>query len=309
MFLFAFADGLSDLVAARVIQGLATGAAIAAVGAGMLDMHKARGAVANSVAPAGGTALGGIAGGLMVHYLPAPTHLVYFVLAAIFVAQLAGLLFVPELIAPRAGAIGSLRPRFSLPAAARRPFLIAVPVLIAVWALAGFYGALAPSLVRTSFGLDASLAGGVALFVLAGSGGISVLATQQLHARTLMIYGPIALIIGVGLAMTFLSWHQSPAAFFVGSVLAGGGFGVGFQGAIRSVVPLAAPHERGNVLSLIFVISYLAMGVPAVIAGYFVAQWGDLFLIAKGFGAVVMVLAALALIGTLRRTSTAGATS
>jgi len=303
MFLFAFADGLSDLVAARVIQGLATGAAIAAVGAGMLDMHKARGAVANSVAPAGGTALGGIVGGLMVHYLPAPTHLVYFVLAAIFVAQLAGLLFVPELIARRGGAMGSLRPRFSLPAAARRPFLIAVPVLIAVWALAGFYGALAPSLVRTSFGLDASLAGGVALFALAGSGGISVLLTQQLQARTLMIYGPTVLFIGVGLAITFLSLHQSATAFFVGSVLAGSGFGAGFQGAIRSVVPLAAPHERGNVLSVIFVVSYLAMGVPAVIAGYFVARWGDLFLIAKGFGAVVMVLAALALIGTLRQTS------
>src|SRR6266853_5783384 len=55
MFVFAFADGLPDLIAARVIQGLATGAAIAAVGAGMLDMDKARGAVANSVAPAAGT--------------------------------------------------------------------------------------------------------------------------------------------------------------------------------------------------------------------------------------------------------------
>ena len=40
MLLFAFADGLSDLIAARVIQGLATGAAIAAIGAGMLDMDK-----------------------------------------------------------------------------------------------------------------------------------------------------------------------------------------------------------------------------------------------------------------------------
>src|SRR6267378_4857710 len=60
MFLFAFADGLSTLIAARVIQGLSTGAAIAAVGAGMLDMDKARGTIANSVAPATGTALGGV---------------------------------------------------------------------------------------------------------------------------------------------------------------------------------------------------------------------------------------------------------
>jgi len=38
-------------------------------------------------------------------------------------------------------------------------------------------------------------------------------------------------------------------------------------------------------------------------AGYFVARQGDLFTTARELGAVVMVLAALALVGTLRRTS------
>ena len=302
MFLFAFADGLSALIAARVIQGLSTGAAIGAIGAAMLDMDKARGAVANSVAPAAGTALGGVLAGFMAHYLPAPTHLVYFVLAAIFVAQLVGVLFIPELIPPRVGAMASLRPQFSLPAVTRQPILVAAPVLIAVWALAGFYGSLAPALVRSSFGLDSSLLGGVALFVLAGSAGMSVLFTQRLEARTLMLYAEIVLVAGVALAVNSLSYH-SATAFFVGTALAGSGFGTGFQGAIRTVVPLAAPQERGGVLSVLFVISYLAMGVPAVIAGYLVARSGDLFLTAREFGAVVMVLAALALVGTLRRTS------
>jgi len=68
-------------------------------------------------------------------------------------------------------------------------------------------------------------------------------------------------------------------------------------------VPLAVPQERGGVLSVIFVVSYLAMGLPAVIAGYFVVRSGDLFLTAWEFGAVVMALAALALMGTLLRTS------
>jgi len=40
-----------------------------------------------------------------------------------------------------------------------------------------------------------------------------------------------------------------------------------------------------------------------VIAGYFVARSGDLFLTAREFGAVVMALAALALMRTLRRSS------
>ncbi len=302
MILFAFADGLSALITARIIQGLSTGAAIAAVGAGMMDIDKARGAVANAVAPASGTALGAVLAGLMVHYLPAPTHLIYLLLAAIFVAQVIGVVLMSESMPPRAGALASLRPQFSLPPATRQPILVAAPVLIAVWALAGFYGSLAPALVRSSFGLDSSLLGGIALFVLAGSGGISVLLTQRLEPRTLMIYGATVLFAGVGLAVSSLSYH-SATAFFLGTALAGSGFGTGFQGAIKTVVPLAAPQERGGVLSVIFVVSYLAMGLPAVIAGYFVARQGDLFLTAREFGAVVMVLAALALIGTLRRTS------
>ena len=77
MLVFASADGVAGLIAARVLQGLATGAAVAAIGAGLLDLDAPRGTLANSVAPGLGTALGGLIGGLMVHFLPAPTHLVY----------------------------------------------------------------------------------------------------------------------------------------------------------------------------------------------------------------------------------------
>jgi len=115
-----------------------------------------------------------------------------------------------------------------------------------------------------------------------------------------MIYGATVLLAGVAIAVNSLS-YQSATMFFLGTALAGSGFGTGFQGAIRTVVPLAAPHERAGVLSVIFVVSYLAMGVPAVIAGYLVARQGDLFVTAREFGAVIMVLAALALVGTLRR--------
>ena len=44
MVIFATAGGVGDLVLARIIQGLATGAALGAVGAGMIDLNKERGA-------------------------------------------------------------------------------------------------------------------------------------------------------------------------------------------------------------------------------------------------------------------------
>jgi MFS family permease len=57
MLVFAGAGSVTALLAARVIQGLSTGAAMGAVGAAMLDIDRSRGTVANSVAPGVGTAL------------------------------------------------------------------------------------------------------------------------------------------------------------------------------------------------------------------------------------------------------------
>src|SRR3974390_2525037 len=51
MLIFATAKDISALMFARVVQGIATGAALGALGAGMLDLDKARGPVANAVTP------------------------------------------------------------------------------------------------------------------------------------------------------------------------------------------------------------------------------------------------------------------
>jgi hypothetical protein len=56
------------------------------------------------VAPPFGSALGGIVAGFFVQFLPAPTHLVYAALAAVFVTQAVGLTFVKEPIVRKAGA-------------------------------------------------------------------------------------------------------------------------------------------------------------------------------------------------------------
>src|ERR1700678_2804535 len=162
MVIFATASGVADLVLARIIQGLATGTAVGAVGAGMIDLNKARGATANAVAPAFGTATGGVLSGFLVQYLPAPTHLVYAVLGTIFVLQGIGVALMADTIAPAPGAIASLKPQLNLPAAARGPLLLALPVLVASWAMGGFYGSLGPMLLRGMLGVGSSLLGGLA---------------------------------------------------------------------------------------------------------------------------------------------------
>ena len=299
MLIFLNASGVPELLVARIVQGLSTGAALGAVGAGLLDLDRHRGTIANSAAPIIGTATGGIGSGLLVQYLPVPTHLVFVVLFGIFVVQAIGLAFMTETVSPRPGALASLRVDFALPSAIRRPLLVAIPALVAVWAIAGLYGALGPTLVRMLVGHNSYVLGGLALFVLAGSGALAVLALRAAAPRTLMLLGTSALIGGVGLTVIAIDL-LSTALFFAGTAIAGLGFGASFQGGIRSVVSLAEAPQRAGVLSILYVVSYLAMGLPAVIAGVLVVDGGGVLDTAKQYGVVVMVLAAIALTGVAR---------
>ena len=72
------------------------------------------------------------------------------------------------------------------------------------------------------------------------------------------------------------------------------------------VLPLVAPHERAGVLSLLYVVSYLGLGVPAIAAGYLVVHAGGLVVTAREYGIAVIALATVALIALIRRGDEAG---
>ncbi len=295
MVIFATASGLPVLLAARVVQGLATGAALGAIGAGLVDLHPGRGPLANAAGAMTGTAAGAIGSALLVQLLPAPTQLVYFVLMGVFVVQAATVLGIPETSPRIAGALRAMRPVVALPHEVRGALAVAAPSLVAVWALAGFYGSLGPSLAGLIGHSHSTVLGGASLFVLAGSGALTVLAFHRTDPRTFALAGAGLIIIGVLTVLWSVSAHSLPG-FFTGTALAGAGFGGGFQGGLRTIVPLAGPTERAGVISVAYIISYLAMGLPAILAGVLVVH-GTLTGTAQEFGGAVIALAALTAVG------------
>jgi MFS family permease len=114
-----------------------------------------------------------------------------------------------------------------------------------------------------------------------------------------MLAGIAALVLGVAITLAALS-AGSVALFFAGTVVSGIGFGSGFQGGIRIVVPEAAPRDRAGVLSLLFTVAYLGMGIPAVGAGLLAVHGPGLLGAARYYGLALIVLAALALAGLHR---------
>ena len=291
---FATADGVGALMIARVVQGLATGAALGAIGAAMLDIDRERGALANAMTPGLGTGSGALLSALFVQFLPAPTHLIYLALIAVLAVQAAGVALLRETVTAGRVPASALVPEVRLPRSVRGPVLAAAPVLFAVWALAGLYGALGPSLVRALTGSSSVVLGGVSLTVLTAPAVAAVYLLRKTAARTVMLTGIAALVAGVAVTLVALG-TGSAWLFFAGTAVSGVGFGSGFQGGIRTVVPAAAPHERAGVLSLLFTVSYLGMGVPAVAAGFLAVHGAGLTGAARDYGAALLVLAVLAL--------------
>jgi len=293
MVVFATAGGVGGLLIARIIQGLSTGAAIGAIGAAMLDIDRERGALANAMSPGLGTGSGALLSALFVQYLPAPTHLIYLALIGVIAVQAAGVALLRETVAARRVPTAALVPEVRLPRSVRGPLLAAAPVLFAVWALAGLYGALGPALVRTLTGSASVVLGGLSLTLLTATAVAAVYLLRKAPARTVMLTGIAALVAGVAVTLVALG-TGSAALFFAGTAVSGVGFGGGFQGGIRTVVPVAAPRERAGVLSLLFTVSYLGMGVPAVAAGFLAVHGAGLTGAARDYGAALIVLAALA---------------
>src|SRR4051812_18218186 len=195
MALFWAADGVGWLLAARVVQGLATGALTSALGAWLLDLQRPQqqlGPLINSVAPGLGLSLGAVGAGLLVQFVPAPTDWVFGVLTAVFLLAVPGVLLLPESSPRVPGVRASLWPRVEVPPAHRRAFLVALPCLVAAWALGGLYASLGPSLVAGVFDIDNHVVGSLLILSLNGTGVLGSLAARPLPPERALVAGALA---------------------------------------------------------------------------------------------------------------------
>jgi len=252
------------------------------------------------MSPGVGSGSGALLSALFVQYLPAPTHLVYLALIGVIAVQAAGVALLRETVTAGRVPAAALVPEVRLPQSVRGPMLAAAPVVFAVWALAGLYGALGPALVHALTGSASVLLGGGSLTLLTVTAVSSTYLLRNAPARTVMLTGIAALVAGVAVTLVALS-TGSAALFFAGTAVSGIGFGSGFQGGIRTVIPVAAPHERAGVLSLLFTVSYLGLGVPAVAAGFLAVHGAGVTGAARDYGAALIFLAAFALAALSRR--------
>lgn len=295
--MFITANSALALILARIVQGIAVGAATTTLGAAILDTDRARGPLLNSITAFLGLMVGSLGAGALVAFAPAPAQLVYAILFAITLVELLVLVGMPETTPGRSGGLLSLRPHIEVPAQALPALIRVTPVNIAAWALGGFYLSLMPSLVRVATGLNSPFVGGAVVATLMFSATVAVLVLRHWPAHRILLAGALTLALGVAVTLAGV-YLQLAALLFLGTIIAGLGFGGSFSGVLRTILPLASADERAGLLSSFYVESYLAFALPAIAAGLTAPVLG-LAVTAYVFGAVLIVLAAISFVATM----------
>jgi MFS family permease len=290
--LFMAADSVVWLFVARGVQGLATGLALGAASAALLDLHPRRDpagvGLTNGVVSAGGMGLGVLVSAAIIELLPAPRVLPYVALTVLFIIAFVGALLMPEPVESRS------RPRLtpqrpSVPPAVRRPFFLASLGVISSWSIGGLFLSLGPQLSATLFHTTDHLVAGVAIFTLAGSAALAQLAFGRSAPWFGATAGSVALAAGM-LVIVLAAATDSSVLLMVGAVVGGAGFGVAFLGALRALSAVIPNEHRAAVMSAFYIVAYASLSLPAIIAGALVTPLG-LESTFEIFGSVVAGLA------------------
>jgi hypothetical protein len=130
--------------------------------------------------------------------------------------------------------------------------------------------------------------------MVTGTGTLTGIACQSASAATMARIGTAALVVGPALTVAAIALN-SDAGFFGSSLIAGVGFGAGFQGGLRILLQLAPVDERAGLLSPVYVICYAAFGVPVIISGLIVPVAG-LRTVITVYVAFIVVLSCAALL-------------
>jgi MFS family permease len=290
--LFMFADSAVWLFVARGLQGLATGAALSAASAALLDLHPRRDSagvgLTNGVASAIGLGLGVLISSSLVQLGSAPRVLPYVVLLGLFALAFAGAFWMPEPVLERSRLRLTLQ-RPSVPAGARRPFVLASLAVLSSWSIGGLFFSLGPQLSAHLFNTPNVIVSGIGVVALTGSAA----AAQLLLGRTAPWIGASAgsvALAGGMILIVIAAATDSSTTYLAGSVIGGIGFGVAFLGGLRALVTAIPNEHRAAVMSAFYIVAYASLSIPAVIAGVAVDHLG-LESTFETFGSVVAGLA------------------
>ena len=275
MGMLAAAGSVAWLIAARVIQGLAVGLITGSATAALIELHPTRdsrvGALTSSSTTNFGIAAGVLLAGVVATSSSSPLVHPYLVIGAATVALLIG---VATIVPETAGGSGTLRDALrvrppSVPPQVRSVFALAAVCVIVSWSVGGVFLGLGGAIARDLMGASDYLVTGLVVAALQAAAGVAQLGWNLRSGpsrwRRGVVLGVLALVAGLVVASVSLE-ARTVVGFIAAAGLTGLGMGLLFLMGNTLVAQSAPPAVRGQVFSALFVVAYISLGVPAVIA-------------------------------------------
>ncbi|QHC72157.1 MFS transporter [Rathayibacter sp. VKM Ac-2801] len=309
--LFSLTTEVPGLIVARFVNGVSIGMLTATATAHLGELRARARPDENTIVAAsisgavnlGGLSLGPLLGGVFAEFLPDPLLLPHQVfLVALLVAGLA-LLLVPETVDVPETAPAYRPQRLSVPADARRAFLLAAFGAFSAFSVLGLFTSLAPTFLVQTFQVRDHLLAGATSFAVFASAALGQLLLVKVGARLQLSIAVAGCAVGLA-AVAAGAIAPQLGVFLAGAVVSGFGVGLLFKGSIGTAVALADPARRGETLAVVFLVAYTGLAVPALAAG------AALNLVAATTVLTVfaaLVLAATATAGVLLRARSAAA--
>ncbi|EMJ4646924.1 MFS transporter [Serratia marcescens] len=271
--LFARADTFAMMLMARLLAGVGTGALtgaanIALVRFGSRDGGKNAALIA-TLSFTTGLALGPIFSGIALQTGFHPTTLPFVFIMVIAAVAALGVMFswprgvvtAPTHAAPAATEKSSLLDGLR---ATGGKFYVCAGALFICWALAASILAIGPSVAETLLGLHARGVFGYAIAVYLLIAGISQILSRRLNARHSLLFGCLAQVLAAVVFAVAIQWHSLWLAA-AGLVVAGYAYGAIFVGSATLVNLISPPASHARLLSLFYVIAYIANWVPILL--------------------------------------------
>ncbi|WP_258068189.1 MFS transporter [Rathayibacter sp. AY1A2] len=309
--LFSLTTEVPGLIVARFVNGVSIGMLTATATAHLGELRARARPDENTIVAAsisgavnlGGLSLGPLLGGVFAEFLPDPLLLPHQVfLVALLVAGLA-LLLVPETVDVPETAPPYRPQRLSVPADARRAFLLAAFGAFSAFSVLGLFTSLAPTFLVQTFQVRDHLLAGATSFAVFASAALGQLLLVKVGMRLQLSIAVAGCAVGLA-AVAAGAIAPQLGVFLAGAVVSGFGVGLLFKGSIGTAVALADPARRGETLAVVFLVAYTGLAVPALAAG------AALDLVAATTVLTVfaaLVLAATATAGVLLRARSAAA--
>jgi MFS family permease len=272
MILFVVRIATPFLFAARFLTGLAIGIAAGASTAWISELDPEQNperatsvAVGNNLL---GLGVGPLLSGVLAQLAPFPLRLGYLVFliallpTAYFVARIRESVAHPV----RRASDLSLRPRVGVPKEIRSRFLPPALTGFGIFALGGFYAALAPGMLRGPLRQTNRAVIGLVIFEFFVVGAAAIALTPRMRSRASMLAG-LALLMPTLLLLVLAGRIHSLSLLIGTTALGGVALAFGYRGSLEVINQIAPRERRAEILSAYLLFSYAGVSLPVIGVG------------------------------------------